>query len=310
MLLLLCILLNIAYCTDYTPPKIFFVTNKKYLMYNWEIYTCCNITNLIINKNNQTYLTIPVKEDDDYYCRGHISLPWCTFQYDPTNVYEWYISHESCNKTENKSKFDIKALDIYYATDTVNTYVAQSGSKTYKIIEVPHYKKSLENSCLNIFLKTSIYRAKPQIKIHNDVDTCDYKIFSNNYYIADLQNTYELRYDSIYTSNMTIGCTYSSQIGQFDVAPGKTYILEVEDESHHDIYIELQINPREAPNVYKLLTIIFGSIVIGITGLIILLSIVGLFMLYKKYSTGPRYAPINNDDIDDDIDVEIGDDNL
>ncbi len=169
MLFLLCIFFGSMVCVNMTIPKQLPVTYEKYLTYDWEIMNCGEAGSLYITKNNQTYLTFPLKSCD-YYCSRSISLPWCVFSYNHNDKYEWYITNAGCNKTANKTTFNIEPFKVYYATSNLNSYTTKVYSKTYALVEIPHFTNSLKSSCMDISLKLS--DPKPSIKIHKDVNKC------------------------------------------------------------------------------------------------------------------------------------------
>lgn len=306
MLFLLCILFSVINCGNTTIPKSFSVTYEKYLTYDWEIKTCGEAGTFNILKNNQTYLTLPIKEcdaDHSLYCTQSFSLPWCVFSYNPNDKYEWYVVNAGCNQTVNKSTFSTKSFAVYYATNNINSYSAKVYYKKYALVEIPHFTNTLEPSCMAIKLRATVYRSdkyKPSIKIHNDVNTCGYDIISNNYYISDLL-PYETNgyWSNGYASNMTIGCMYPSQIGPFDIALGKKYIIEFDaDDWGRNMDISLQINSREHSNPYQLATLILGSIFIGVIGII---ALTGSIILYIKCCCNKPSYEVINDDLHEDL---------
>lgn len=294
MLFLLCILINSVFCANSTQPKKIPVTYEKYITYDWDIATCCNGSEFVVTKNNQTYLTI-FPQPCSWQCRGTVSIPWCAFQYNPLDIYEWYVTHD-CNKTESDMKFSVGRLDTYYATNNKNSYIIDASEihKKYIVIEIPHFKNSLMRSCLTISTKMISYDHQTILKIHNDANACDYNIFSNNYYIADFQTIMSDRWSKTLSSNMTIGCTYPSQKGSFDVSPGKKYIMQID--SHYKINIDLEINTMEPSNVYELATLILGSILLGVIVLILLTTACMLYLKYRKVD--PTYVSVNSDNHD------------
>lgn len=260
-----------------TPHTLLPVTYEKYITYNWNIQTCNGNSSLVIMKNNMTYLNIPVKYK--YYGEPPITIPWCAITYGTHNVYEWYVTYYDCNETDIKTKFNVNKINMYYATNELNKYKYTAADTYYAIIEVPHFKNSLEKSCLNMEIDVQTWRSEnfPAIKIHNDIDTCRYNYLSDSFYTPKFTHTS----DYSFTSNMTIGCTYPDQTGSFDIVPGKKYIIEHYVTYNWDRIIELtmQINSYVQPNAYYLPAIVFGSILAIILGIGILIC---MYIVYIK----------------------------
>ena len=157
MLFLLC-LFHIILSQNITLPKRFDILHGKYLMYEWDINACGNPAAFVINKNNQTFLTVQI-ESCDYQCGQRVSMPSCVFIYNPTDIYEWYII-DACNITINRSTFKTYAFDTYYVTNSINLYNPVVYHKKYILIDIPHYTNSLELSCLESSIKTTIYDSR------------------------------------------------------------------------------------------------------------------------------------------------------
>jgi len=277
-----------------TPKGIIPVSHEKYLMYRWSIKNCNNVSRLVITKNNVTYLNINVDIDPDFF-RGTVKIPWCAFRYEPRDVYEWYIEndYDYCNETANKSKLLVDRLPIYYATNEPNRYKFSDTA----IIDIPHFKNSLELSCMYIYLLRNIYRGEPEIvKIYKDVDVCSYNSFSDYHFKSHFKYEYDERPYGyhVYMSNMTIGCTYPGQIGPFDISLGGRYIIHSPEHIEMTIRIDTYVD-----DTFKTATIVLGSIVAGIVGLIILFC--GCCMFIRCCCTPDQhYDPINNGDDDND----------
>jgi hypothetical protein len=286
-----------------TIKGIVHVSHEKYLTYQWAIKNCNNVSKLIITKNNVTYLNINV-EPNTY--RTTLTIPWCAFRYDPHDVYEWHIEndYDYCNDTANKSKLTVTKLPILYATNELNIYEFSNTA----IVEIPHFKNSLELSCMYIYLKRETYGDGPSIvKIYKDVDMCPYDSFSDYYYKSDFKFEYRNRFN-VYMSNITIGCTYPGQTGPFDISLGGRYIIYSPD------YIKLGIRiDTYVDNTFKLATIVLGGILAGIVGLIVLLC--GFCMFIRCWCTPDQhYDPIYNDndndnDNDDNVNYNVINDN-
>lgn len=276
-----------------TPRSLLPVTYEKYVTYDWTIPTCDKNSFLIITKNNMTYLNISIKHD---FYGASITIPWCALTYGAHDTYEWYVSYYNCTKTVNETKFYVIKLKTYYATDELNSYTYEISKPDYSIIEIPHFKNSLDTSCLNIEIKIFTWSNNkfPTIKIHNDVDMCRYDYFSDNFYIPKFTHTEKYAF----SSNLTLGCTYPDQIGPYDVVPGKKYIIEYNPvEYGKSIELKLQINSYVKPNMYYTLSIIFGSISIGVIGINVL---IGMYFAYVKCCTNEhKFELMVNQDLND-----------
>ena len=283
-----------------TPVTHLPVTHEKYVKYVWEIPMCempmCDYnSSLIITKNNVTFLNLSIDKNN----RGEqIVIPWCAFTYDPRDIYEWYISYHEHNETVRKTKFNVSKLDTFYATNELNTYEYKTGTRDYALIEIPHFKKSLDKSCLDAEFKIYIWNSEKlhTIKIHNDIDTCEYDHISNSFFAPKFTHIG----DHINSANMTIGCLYPGQIGPFDLELGKKYIIE----HHFDSYgkfvnLKLQINSydNKEPYIYYLLALIFGSVLVGIVGIMILTC---MYLTYKRCCINEHdFELVVNQDLDD-----------
>jgi len=113
--------------------------------------------------------------------------------------------------------------------------------------------------------------------------------------MTDLKNTYTYgRYNdyNVYTSNMTLGCVYPSQIGPYDILPGKIYIIEYNNADGKEIEISLQINSYVESNIYLTLSIIFGSILSAILGIFVQIA---MYFLYKIWCIKNQEYELAND---------------
>ncbi len=292
MLFLICILINFVF-GDETNPVLLSVTHEKYMSYNWLIYNCDKNITLVITKNNQTYLNISLKPNANSEV-NRVVIPWCAIAYNSHVNYEYYIIHDNCSHV-NHSIFYVSNLKTYYATSDVNTYnIVNEENKKYALIEIPHYKNSLESSCMKINMKSITWKTPIVIKIYNDVDTCNYNSISNNYYVTNFKFEYKQGYFDIYMSNITLGCTYPTQIGPFDVAPNKKYIIEYDLSTSNELVFDIQIVTDPTYDKYKIMTIILGSILLGIIAIVFLFTI---YIVYKKCYRDHEYEIVEDKDI-------------
>lgn len=290
---------------DITKPKELVVTYDKYLMYKWNIVNCNNDSSLIITRNNVTYLNIPVQPANHGQT---ITVPWCAIQYSPTDSYEWYISYNECNKTSTESRTWTETIPVCYANDELNTCEINGNDKFYAVIEIPHYKKSLDLSCLHVYIRFKWWIKEPKVNIYtiDNNDVCTPFSMSDAYYSANFRTLS----GGTHSSNITIGCTYESQIGPNDIAFGRRYILEYDKRGNIYEPIEGRINVQISTYIddtYHRITVILRNVLIGVLCSPILV-IAGMF-IKKRYFPDQQYNELDNV-LDNELDNEIHDENV
>lgn len=248
--------------------------NEKYITYNWELESRCHYCNLTIIKNNVTYLHMQSNYDHILFI-----YPWYAFTYTTCDKYQWITNCQSGCTAFNNTKFYIEPMNVYHVTETMITDSFSVPYKTskYIIIDIPHFKEQLENSCLNIEISISNY---------NDGSI---RIFDNDIKDSITVNPIFAYKDNVFKCNLVIGCIYPTQKTLFDLQLGKKYIMEVKSYYRSDYNIKLVIVPRETAisDFYKIITIILSC-------LIFMSFIIFSIIYYIKIYT-PQYEKVDQE---------------
>lgn len=165
--------------------------------------TCGVECNFTISKNNTIYLEQLINSKNKMV---YHTICQCAFPFAKCNdTYEWRVSSNKCNDT-NLTTFRAESMDKMYATNIAKTYTWRIGHnrKKYVVIEIPHYKESFEESCLNISVRGEWW--------NNGINVC------NGDYVTGVGHND--------ISNIIIGCTYPDQTGGWDIKPDQIYTME------------------------------------------------------------------------------------